>query len=698
MAFKIFSVIRARFFNTVSDTALDIGLNGETNPKLSIDAGGKISWGAGDVSTVDTNLYRDSANVLKTDDTFKAPSIVIDTDTLVVDAVNDRVGIGTDSPSYQVHVSNTGAHALLGLVRTDGVGTFIEAQTTRGAFGTIGADPLVLAYNSLAVVEIGAGGAITVNPDGASPFTLPTADGTENQVLQTDGSGSVSWADVSAAVTDLDSLTDVVITSPTNGQLLVHNGTNWVNDTLPTMEPMGHEDRTDSTISFNNGTRVFTIQPAVSSYTIWCAGNRYVKSSASTVTIPDTTGLYYIYFDSSGVLQYKTTYFTWDADTPTAYIYWNSTTGAAEFFADERHGITLDWQTHEYLHRTRGAAIASGFGISSYSTDGDGSSDAHTQIALAGGTFFDEDLQVDITHAASPTANTWEQVLEGTAEIPVFYRSGTAWVKDTATTSPFKAGTSRAQYNVESGGSWSTADVANNKYGAMWIVATNNLNEPVIAILGQTAADNQSTIEERQWEDLDLDGLPIFEIRPLYRIAFVASDTFSNTLKAAIRGVLDIRRAISSGSGIPSEAVSDHGTMTGLADDDHTQYLTTGRHDSHDHSSAMSSVVLDDISNVSVSSPTTGDFLKWDGSSWTSAAGGSAVSVSDTPPGSPSSGELWWESDTGKLKIYYNDGDSSQWVDAYTSRANVHLINSNIDGGSASSNYGGILALNGGSA
>ena len=45
--------------------------------------------------------------------------------------------------------------------------------------------------------------------------------------------------------------------------------------------------------------------------------------------------------------------------------------------------------------------------------------------------------------------------------------------------------------------------------------------------------------------------------------------------------------------------------------------------------------------------------------------GGNAnVTVSDTPPGSPSAGDLWWESDIGELKIYYSDGDSSQWVDA----------------------------------
>jgi hypothetical protein len=38
--------------------------------------------------------------------------------------------------------------------------------------------------------------------------------------------------------------------------------------------------------------------------------------------------------------------------------------------------------------------------------------------------------------------------------------------------------------------------------------------------------------------------------------------------------------------------------------------------------------------------------------------------ISDTPPVSASPGDLWWESDTGVLKIYYDDGSSQQWVDA----------------------------------
>ena len=37
---------------------------------------------------------------------------------------------------------------------------------------------------------------------------------------------------------------------------------------------------------------------------------------------------------------------------------------------------------------------------------------------------------------------------------------------------------------------------------------------------------------------------------------------------------------------------------------------------------------------------------------------------SDTAPSNPTDGDLWWNSDNGELKVYYNDGNSSQWVDA----------------------------------
>lgn len=42
--------------------------------------------------------------------------------------------------------------------------------------------------------------------------------------------------------------------------------------------------------------------------------------------------------------------------------------------------------------------------------------------------------------------------------------------------------------------------------------------------------------------------------------------------------------------------------------------------------------------------------------------GSSSVYIGDTPPANPVPGDLWWNSTTGLMMIYYNDGSSSQWV------------------------------------
>jgi hypothetical protein len=50
--------------------------------------------------------------------------------------------------------------------------------------------------------------------------------------------------------------------------------------------------------------------------------------------------------------------------------------------------------------------------------------------------------------------------------------------------------------------------------------------------------------------------------------------------------------------------------------------------------------------------------------SWVQARLGAKASIltSDTVPASPADNTLWWESDTAKLYLRYNDGNSSQWV------------------------------------
>ncbi len=175
MAHKIFSVIRARFFNTAADTALDIGLNGETNPKLQIDAGGKISWGAGDTSAVDTNLYRDSANVLKTDDDLK---------------VGGKLSVVSSS-------GDEGGEINLAL-----------AQTNTTLNGGVVID---VYQNKLRFFEQGG------SARGAYIDLTAASNSAGTDILAVGGASS------------LNELSDVVISSPEEFQTLEYDGTNWVN-------------------------------------------------------------------------------------------------------------------------------------------------------------------------------------------------------------------------------------------------------------------------------------------------------------------------------------------------------------------------------------------------------------------------------------------------------------------------------------
>lgn len=50
---------------------------------------------------------------------------------------------------------------------------------------------------------------------------------------------------------------------------------------------------------------------------------------------------------------------------------------------------------------------------------------------------------------------------------------------------------------------------------------------------------------------------------------------------------------------------------------------------------------------------------------------GASVDVSDTAPASPVAGNIWFKSDTGKLFVYVNDGDSSQWIQPSTPVPNI---------------------------
>jgi hypothetical protein len=92
--------IKARKFASAASSAVEVGVTAESEPRLKVDAGGKLTFGSGDAAG-DTTLYRSAADLLKTDDSFQAaagvitlttagaPSTTIANGALAVDTTND---------------------------------------------------------------------------------------------------------------------------------------------------------------------------------------------------------------------------------------------------------------------------------------------------------------------------------------------------------------------------------------------------------------------------------------------------------------------------------------------------------------------------------------------------------------------------------------------------------------------------------
>ena len=71
--------------------------------------------------------------------------------------------------------------------------------------------------------------------------------------------------------------------------------------------------------------------------------------------------------------------------------------------------------------------------------------------------------------------------------------------------------------------------------------------------------------------------------------------------------------------------------------------------------------------HLNTNTASSGEVLSWNGTDYdwvaqSGGGGGASVTVSDAAPSTPSAGDLWFDSTGLVLYVYYNDGDSSQWV------------------------------------
>lgn len=310
-------------------------------------------------------------------------------------------------------------------------------------------------------------------------------------------------------------------------------------------EPTGFPNLTDSTIYVNNTQRRVYIQPSVGGGTFdyWISGQKITKSAPESVQIPDVESVYYIYYDTDNILKMSTVFpVPLKEKVTVALVYWDVDDQAFTFFGEERHGLTMDWATHAYLHETQGCQYGYGLDLF-YTDDGDGSTDTELRIGISDGTIHDEDLRHSIEHHGTPV-DFFNQVLYPEARLPVMYREGASgnWNKYAASIYPVRFGTNYCLYNEFSGGVWQESEVGNNVYFCMWIYATNNVHEPIMSFMGQDIDSNlENALEKNSLENLDLGVLPSPEFKLLYRITYQSRNQFSNSFNAKVIRVDDYR-------------------------------------------------------------------------------------------------------------------------------------------------------------
>ena len=143
-------------------------------------------------------IGRISGSVLKSNLTRNGTDLAFETNLLYLDVTNSRIGIGTSEPSTALHVNGT--------ITTSA----ISGLTSLAVDGVTVTDNTVKTNASNANLELDANGSGKVSISG---LLFPTSDGSADQFLKTDGSGTLSFATVSTnSIAQLNSNVTVVDT------------------------------------------------------------------------------------------------------------------------------------------------------------------------------------------------------------------------------------------------------------------------------------------------------------------------------------------------------------------------------------------------------------------------------------------------------------------------------------------------------
>jgi len=311
-------------------------------------------------------------------------------------------------------------------------------------------------------------------------------------------------------------------------------------------------------MSFDDPGMNFTISVPYYNYWFYINGEVHIIETDITINFSAVAGNYYIYFnieDDLRVLSNPTSdeirslivngIVNEDPAVYIAYIYSNGT--KAVHVAAEYHSYTRNKLLHYKDHNTIGT-LHHGGGEIDYDGALGGALDDDIQVFLSDDPiYFDEDLMIKVFHDDAPSINWQQQLRLDTAGIkalyaPIVYKALTVWEIDAATKFPMKWNTTVITYNNVAAGT--QVAVATGDYSYVYIVETNDVNEPIIILQGHSSQANVNLIKQDAIQNLDnLRGLnlPMAEYKVMYALLLLSDTSTGNSRECRIEEILDLR-------------------------------------------------------------------------------------------------------------------------------------------------------------
>jgi len=172
----------------------------------------------------------------------------------------------------------TGGSQSLNLQYKSDINGAVDTSADRALrIDTDGADRDLVLGGDLSILS----GSLALTLAADITWTLPNGNGTDGQVLTTDGSGTLTWTNSTAGA--LASLSDTNISSPVSGEVLTYDGADWINQAAAggssSSDTWANADGTTKTVTHGFSSRNVMVQ-------VIDANNSYTNIEVDSITRP----------------------------------------------------------------------------------------------------------------------------------------------------------------------------------------------------------------------------------------------------------------------------------------------------------------------------------------------------------------------------------------------------------------------------